>query len=429
MTWVGLDTADITIANLTFTSTGGFNIFGRNATTLRTLTITDTFATAASTQLLTLRNSTGTLALVTNNLALGAGSQLHLGGIDGVLSSVTVTGGTTIGNNARLGVRAETARFANITLDTAATFWLNQHNAVAGASTRTVAVASLTSTSHTAKIAAANTSTNNAGLNAILHINGATGVTTFGGQLRDNIVDSATDLGSQLSLLKTNDGTQILSVVSGSDGRNNTYTGTTTISGGKLVVNHNHVNAGAYTINNSGTLAGTATITTANNAGITLSENGKLAPGDNGVGTLTFALGDGDTGGGALDLSAAGADALQFTLGANGVNTSVALTSGALAIGDGALGLPNFSFTTNAGFGEGASYTLFSSSQTITGTLNAATASGIVNGHLATLALNGNDIVLNIGALAPAIPEPATLALLASAGAALAAVFAKQRRN
>jgi autotransporter-associated beta strand protein len=65
--------------------------------------------------------------------------------------------------------------------------------------------------------------------------------------------------------------------------RDNTYTGTTTVNGGTLIVNGNQSAAtNNVTVNANGTLAGNGVI-----GGNTV-VNGMLAPGVNGLGTLTF---------------------------------------------------------------------------------------------------------------------------------------------
>ena len=65
--------------------------------------------------------------------------------------------------------------------------------------------------------------------------------------------------------------------------RDNTYTGTTTVNGGTLIVNGDQSAAtGNVTVNANGTLAGNGVI------GGNATLNGKLSPGADGVGTLTF---------------------------------------------------------------------------------------------------------------------------------------------
>ena len=65
-------------------------------------------------------------------------------------------------------------------------------------------------------------------------------------------------------------------------GGNNTYTGSTTVNGGVLLVNGSIGNS-AVTVNTSATLGGSGTI----NGGVTVNSGGTLTPGTNGLGTLT----------------------------------------------------------------------------------------------------------------------------------------------
>lgn len=82
--------------------------------------------------------------------------------------------------------------------------------------------------------------------------------------------------GATVSLLKLGAGTWTLSGT-------NSYTGTTTVSTGALLVNGGNTAAtGAVTVNASATLGGTGTL------GGATTVNGTLSPGVNGIGTLTF---------------------------------------------------------------------------------------------------------------------------------------------
>ena len=60
----------------------------------------------------------------------------------------------------------------------------------------------------------------------------------------------------------------------------NTYTGDTTVSDGKLMVNGWHTTAGNYTVASGGTLGGRSTITAAGGKVLTVQDGGTLAPGD-----------------------------------------------------------------------------------------------------------------------------------------------------
>lgn len=89
------------------------------------------------------------------------------------------------------------------------------------------------------------------------------------------------------NLVKSSTGTLTL------DGLENTYTGTTTIDGGTLLLNVNHSGAGDYTVNSGGTLGGIGATT----ADVTVNSGGTIAPG-NSPGQLTvgnFTLNTGGT--------------------------------------------------------------------------------------------------------------------------------------
>ncbi len=95
-----------------------------------------------------------------------------------------------------------------------------------------------------------------AGVGSTLNITGALGQGEFSGTIQDNI-----------SIVKTGASTQVLS-------GNNTYSGTTTINGGTLLVHGSHTGGGDYIIN-AGTLGGTGAI----HADIIVRSGGTLSPG------------------------------------------------------------------------------------------------------------------------------------------------------
>lgn len=69
-------------------------------------------------------------------------------------------------------------------------------------------------------------------------------------------------------------------------GSASTYSGTTTVSGGTLIVNGAHSGGDTYTVSSAGTLGGSGTITPAANASVVI--NGGIAPGDSSVAKLTL---------------------------------------------------------------------------------------------------------------------------------------------
>jgi autotransporter-associated beta strand protein len=228
--------------------------------------------------------------------------------------------------------------------------------------------------------------TNSSGLSLALYVGGNGANTEYSGVLS----------GSG-GLIKEGAGTLNLS-------GNNSYTGTTTVSGGTLRVNGVYGGGALFSVASNATLAGTGSL-----AHVTLSDGARLAPG-NSVGTLTVS-----------NLAFSGASLFDFELGATNASDLVrALGTLTLAQAN----FSNFTFATNSGFGAGT-YTLIDAAAHI-GSFTAATNTDLY-GYVGVLALggaDGNDLVLS---LASAIPEPCAVALLACAGGL--ALFLRSRRS
>ena len=176
------------------------------------------------------------------------------------------------------------------------------------------------------------------------------------------------------SLTKVDSGTLTLA-------GSNTCTGPTTIAQGKLVVDGWLTNSAVSV--SGGTLGGTGNLTN-----VTVYAGGNLAPGD-APGTLSV--------NGNLILSAGAVMDYELDTPA----TSDMISSGSLALNG--QRFSDFNFTWSGNFAPGI-YPLigFASSS---GSLGANT-SGTIDGYPATLAVQGNDVVVNV------VPEPLTLALL-----------------
>lgn len=233
---------------------------------------------------------------------------------------------------------------------------------------------------------------------------------TAAGTSRINFTGSITGAGL---ITKVGTGTVVFS--RGNAGT--THSGGIVVAEGTLLANgFSSTGTSVVTVNSGATLGGTGTINgaTTTNAGAFLSAGDSIVA--DGVGTLTFG------GAGGLNIAglASGTGGLLFDLGATG--DRIAVTTGALSIGTGALNFNDFTFTALAGFDVGT-YTLFDTGTSVVGTLGGS-LTGTINGLDAVISLanDGQDIVLTV----TAIPEPSTYAALAGA-IALAGVALRRR--
>ncbi|AHF91840.1 autotransporter [Opitutaceae bacterium TAV5] len=206
-------------------------------------------------------------------------------------------------------------------------------------------------------------------------------------------------------LVKTGAGT--LSLENTSTGTSGyAHTGGTVVSAGTLLLNAGVTlgrdEGAGVTVASGATLAGSGTV-----AGDSVLADGAIVDiGTYSAGVLSDAIGTlAFTG----NLSVGDAS-FFFDLATTGASDLVQLAAGAvLDIGSGVFDLDNLQLTALAGFDDGI-YTLFSTSETIVGTLG-DTLTGTLDGRDVVLALgsNGTSLVLRVGA----IPEPATFAALA----------------
>jgi autotransporter-associated beta strand protein len=185
----------------------------------------------------------------------------------------------------------------------------------------------------------------------------------------------------------------------------NTYIGATAVNQGTLVVSGSISGTTNVNVASGATLAGGGSILTANNGSVTVQTGGSIAPSI--TSPLTFSLS-----GGSLDISGAVAlansQSLVFGLNQDaGQNSEVVVNTGNLNIGSSTLEFNDFQFFTLSPFTTPGTYTLFHANTPIIGTLGANTA-GFVNGLQASIAIQGNDVILQV------VPEPNSLALLAS---------------
>jgi autotransporter-associated beta strand protein len=239
---------------------------------------------------------------------------------------------------------------------------------------------------------------------ATLTIGAPAGTTSsFGGVIR-NGDGSGTD--GTLAISKSDIGRQTLTGT-------NTYTGVTNVTAGVLAIggagsiNSSSavtVNGGTFLQNssvavnrsvivNSGTIGGTGSY-----SGSVALGSGHIAPGD-GVGTVTFIGGIGLSSGSVLD----------FQLGSS--SDLINISSGSLAL-DGTLNV-----TSSGGFGTGT-YTLLSGFSNLSN--NGLNFGTMPSGYLYSLSYTSNSVLLNVSsALATAVPEPGSIALLGLGGMAL----------
>jgi autotransporter-associated beta strand protein len=196
----------------------------------------------------------------------------------------------------------------------------------------------------------------------------------------------------------------------------NTYTGATIVETGTLAITGSingsttiHAKAGAtvdvssqagnFALMSGQTLKGSGTVV----GGLRMNEGSKLSPGDI-SGALTI------NGNLAITLAIApvASGALLFDLGPLAASDRVTLSTGALEIGSGVLGINDFAFTALSGL-EAGTYTLFDTGAAINGTFDTSNLNGIVGpGFTGTLGFgdNGHDIVLTV------VPEPVSATLL-----------------
>jgi autotransporter-associated beta strand protein len=258
--------------------------------------------------------------------------------------------------------------------------------------------------------------------------NATSTLTLNGGNTGANIISGA--------ISNNNGGAAIIAVAKSGTGNwilsgSNSYTGTTQVTEGALMVTGTHSGGGAYTVSGSGTLGGAGgKIITA--SGITLGSGGKLNISGAGLGQVGTQNGIVNAGTleleSSLDISLAGTESLVFVLGTPESSDHVKLSSGTLTIGNGTLNLAAFKFdiTSWSTSAPQGTYTLFTA-DSILGDLADTGLTGVVGGYnvqLTRWTTGSGEETLQL----TVIPEPATLHILAL-GLAACCVKALRRKK
>jgi len=258
----------------------------------------------------------------------------------------------------------------------------------------------------------------NAGANALSITGGIAGgiagtkTVTFAGPGNINVSTTGISNGTGTTAVAVSGGVTSLNVA-------NSYTGTTTVNGGTLLVNGSTAAGSAVTVNSGGTLGGTGTV----NGTVTVNGTGIIDAGPKGTpGTLASV--------GKLTIANATAGALTLastsTFHADAFGIAAANWDQLVVAGTAALGSAQFSLsiaTAGLNFATGATYIVIDAG-TITGQFSGLTEGAIVtsNGYNFTAhydTANGNfDLI--------AIPEPSTWV---AAALTLLAIGYTQRRK
>jgi len=180
----------------------------------------------------------------------------------------------------------------------------------------------------------------------------------------------------------------------------NTYTGPTTISQGELTINGSLVSP--VTVNSGGMLGGSGSL-----GSVTVASGGSLSPG--------AAPGVMNVSGSLALLSGAQMD---YALDTPADSDEVYMPSGPLVLSG--QQFADFNFTPLGGFGLGT-YMLIDTSSVPIGSLGTSN-SGTIDGLPAYIAVQGDDVVLNV------VPEPGTLVLLGAAAMSLLSYGLRRRR-
>ncbi|MBC2602976.1 beta strand repeat-containing protein [Puniceicoccus vermicola] len=289
------------------------------------------------------------------------------GNADKFLSSLNVSGATSVSSGAVMNVFSPSATLNSLNVD--GTLY------VARSGLSGTWGVSATGLSGSGSVAATDTGT---GTSGILTINSSS-ESEFTGVLSNGAA------GNTLNLVKSGSGTQILS-------GDNTYTGTTIVNAGILQINGNQSAAtGGVTLNDGAMLAGYGSI----GGEVTANSGAIIAAGGNGTaGTLTLANG--------LNLAASGGAELTFDLGT--VSDLILLTGGTLTGNSSGETIVNVLLDEGASLGSYVLLDWTSASALGVDASDFLLGAGGIDGNFS---IDGSQLVLNV----TSIPEPSTQAI------------------
>lgn len=446
-------TSNTVAHNFTSTMSSTLVFAGTGAATGRTIQFTGNLVKSGSATALTFRRSTagtnslgvivsGTVintgAVAGNTYAINFGTGATNESVESFTAGAMALSGTGAFINFQVGASSGTATVTGALDLQGNTSVVNiRANGNAGSTTSGVLqVGSLTGGNVTTTI---RTNSNASGSTAIstgtLTINGASGSASFDGIITNGGANGASQFAQNvLAVRKVNGGTQAFT-------RANGYTGGTAITGGTLLISNSvvaggsGVGTGAVSVSGSGVLGGSGLIATGSNFGTTIGSGAVLAPGDTGIGTLTFS--GSTTTGTVLTLQSSGT--IKMDLGTAGLLISTPGTSDTLAFvgaanGDVAFNNTDIDFLGGGSVGwykvfdtdliTGSTWTgLTLSGQTVTAGLNVVNLGGGLTGTFVVgNGTNGdyNDIYLQV------VPEPSSV-LLFGVGATL--LLTRMRRR
>jgi autotransporter-associated beta strand protein len=208
------------------------------------------------------------------------------------------------------------------------------------------------------------------------------------------------------ALTKTGSGVLALSAV-------NTYTGPTTVSAGGLLVNGTTAAASAFTVSSEAFLGGIGRV------GGDVTVNGGIAPGSNGIGTLTTGSGVTWNSGNSW-LFQLGTPAASLNAASSSTDNDLLNVAGAFNAGTGSTFTFDFANTGSDGWYKLVDYTTTNFS---TGTNTSFTANNVPSGKTANFVVDSASSALYV----QIVPEPSTIAL--AAFGAFTCLWACRRRR